>query len=101
MDHLVRAHGVEIDVEHVAGERVVLHLLDEREAAALALTIGDFEVHEEVIARGVCEERGDLPGVDLERDGFVLAAIDDCGDEALLLDFLYRRTTDAGPGLRG
>jgi hypothetical protein len=101
MELLVGTHGMEIDVEHIAPNGVVLDFLDQREAVGRGAAVLDLEVHQDVLAGRMREQRGDLPRIERQADRLVVTAIDDGGDESLLLDFLYRSAACGKAWLRG
>jgi hypothetical protein len=78
LDHFVLRYSVEIDMENGAAERSVLDFLDECEAALPR----DLQLHQNILARGVAEQRVDVPPGYLQRLRFVLRAIHDGGHRA-------------------
>jgi len=92
---------MEVDVNDAACKRGVLDLLDEGHAADSGAGILDFELNEDVFPKGVGEDVGDIPGTDLEGKGFLLAPVDDCGDQALAFEFVSDGAANVSAGASG
>lgn len=82
LDGFVGGDGVEVHVKDIAADGVMLHLLNEGEAFALAGFFFDEELDEEVFAGGVGEEVFKFAFVDLDVEGGGGFAIDDGRDGA-------------------
>ena len=94
LDHLIHRDSVKIDMQNVATERRVLHLLQQSEAAGLLAV--DLELDQNVFARSVTEHERNISLGNLQRLGLGLAAVNDRWDCALRFDFADSRSTSAG-----
>ena len=75
-DLLVLGHLVEIDVQHLAGQGMVLDFLHQRQALGPGIVL-DRQVHQEVLGNGMVNEVFHFLGVDFEVLRLGLPAIDD------------------------
>ena len=98
MHLFIRTQRVEIEVHDVALQRVMLHVLDERESLFAA---GDFEVHEDVLAAGLAERCLEFLRVELEVLRLAeVSSVDDCRDEARVACLFCFDGASARTGLR-
>ena len=79
---------MEVDVQHLLGNRMMLDLLDERQLAGC--TAGDFEIYQQVLAHGVRKQRVDIALAHLKDRGRFVVTVDDSRDKTLALDFFDR-----------
>ncbi len=96
LDLLVHRNRVEIDMQDVAADRGVLHFLDEREAVGPI----NLQLHENVLAGGMAQHRGDLASRDLQGFRLGLCPVNDGRDGAFCLEFPHRGAAEGRPALR-
>ena len=89
---------MEINVQQRLGHRVVLDLLDDRQAVGLPF---DFEIDQHVFAHGMGEERVEIARLNLKGDGRFVVGVDHSRDRALAFNFFNRGTTHFGADLGG
>ena len=89
---------MEIDVQNIATDRRMLHLLDEGEPVGVA---SDLELHEDVLAGSVAQNGVNIAAGDLQRLGFVFRAVDDSGHSAGGFDFANGGTSERGAAFGG
>ena len=94
-DLLVLGHFVEIDVQHLAGERMVLDFLHQRQPLGPGIVL-DRQVHQEVLGDRMVDQVFHFLGVDFEVLRRGLPAINDGRNAAAGRGALWPRP--AGPG---
>jgi hypothetical protein len=89
---------VKIHVQDCGTHGVMLHFLNERQIVGNGSAVGDFKLHQEMLAGGVGEKFAEFPGADLQIRRSVCFSVNNCGNMTCSAEFFY--SCPSRPGAR-